>query len=63
MRPSFIKICLRSPRPTQNYTGRKVFYLFSLIYLKDIKILREMSKIIIKRFLGNVANFGTWHFE
>ena len=53
MRPSFKK-CLRSPRPTQNFPGRKVFYIFFTDIFKR-KILRKMSKIIIKIFLGNVA--------
>ena len=34
--------------------GRYLIY-FSLIYLKDIKNLKKMSKIIIKIFLRNVV--------
>ena len=66
MRPSFKKCCGHLGLLKIFQVGRHFIY-FSLIYLKDIKILRKMSKIIIKIFLGNVAKqtyfFGMWHFE
>ena len=54
MRPSFKKVCGHLGLLKIFQVGRYFIY-FSLIYFKDIKIVRKMSKIIIKIFLGNVA--------
>ena len=59
MRPSFKKCCSHLGLLKIFQVGRYFIY-FLLIYLKDIKILRKMSKIIIKIFLGNVANRHTF---